>query len=81
MLRELNAADLESLTAWLKSRTQTISGDIYKAAADIIDQVRQTGDQALRDLALKFDHRSIRTLKLTQEQIDELASQADPAFV
>ena len=81
MLTEINAGDLKTLTAWLKSRTQTISADIYSAAAGIIDQVRQDGDKALRQLTKQFDKVDIQTLQVTPAQIDALAAQADPAFV
>lgn len=81
MLTELNAGDLQALKEWLKSRTQTIGADIYGAAAGIIDQVRAQGDQALKDLTKQFDKVDIDTLRLTEAQIDELAAQADPAFV
>ena len=40
---------------------------------DVFDQVKATGDEALRDLTLKFENKQLTNIAYTQEEIDEQA--------
>ena len=42
-----------------------------KAVADIICQVRQDKDQALKDLAEKFDHTKLTQIRVSKEDIEK----------
>lgn len=52
-----------------------------KAVADIICQVRQQGDQALKDLAKKFDHADLTELRVTKDDIKKAYEQVDDKVV
>lgn len=48
---------------------------IEAAVEAIIEDVRRRGDDALRDMAARFDRTDLQTIELTQAEIDEGASQ------
>lgn len=52
-----------------------------KAVADIICEVRQRGDEALRDFAKKFDHAELKDIRITKEDIDKAYEQVDSKVV
>lgn len=52
-----------------------------KAVADIICEVRQHGDQALRDFAKKFDHADLTQLRVTKEEIKKAYEQVEDKVV
>ena len=45
---------------------------VRKTVEDILDAVRQRGDEAVRELSAKFDRWSPADFKLSQVQIDEV---------
>lgn len=52
-----------------------------KAVADIICQVRQNKDQALKDLAKKFDHADLQQIRVTKEDVQRAYEQVDQEVV
>ncbi|HLT89207.1 MAG TPA: histidinol dehydrogenase [Sphingobacterium sp.] len=66
----LAAADIEQLVARNTDATHTIQD----AVSQIIDDVRQRGDQSLREFALKFDKVALERLYLEKEDIEALAT-------
>ncbi|MBD1421538.1 histidinol dehydrogenase [Sphingobacterium chuzhouense] len=66
----LTAVDIEQLV----TRNTDATHAIQNAVSQIIDDVRQRGDQSLRELALKFDKVALEKLYLEKEDIQALAS-------
>ena len=66
----LTAVDIEQLV----TRNTDATHAIQNAVSQIIDDVRQRGDQSLRELALKFDKVALEKLYLEKEDIEALAS-------
>ncbi|MFQ0994081.1 histidinol dehydrogenase [Gilliamella sp. BG2] len=54
------------------------SDSISKAVADILAQVKQHGDEALKVLSRKFDKVQIEQIKLTKEDIKAAANRVNP---
>ncbi|MWP49870.1 MULTISPECIES: histidinol dehydrogenase [unclassified Gilliamella] len=54
------------------------SDSISKAVADILAQVKQHGDEALKALSNKFDKVQIEQIKLTKEDIKAAANRVNP---
>lgn len=52
-----------------------------KAVADIICEVRQRGDEALRDFAKKFDNVELTDIRVTKEDIHKAYEQVDSKVV
>ena len=55
--------------------------DVSGAVRDIIADVRERGDAALYDYAQRFDHVSIDSLRVTEEEIAQALEKTEPEFM
>lgn len=55
--------------------------EVEDIVADIINDVRANGDQALLDYCKKFDHADLDSLEASQEEIDNAYNSIDPEFI
>lgn len=60
-------------SAWkeLMKRAVNDTEELKKSVAEIINEVRKRGDEALRDFSLKFDKVKINKFQVTTDEIDE----------
>ena len=71
----------EQQQAQLLTRPAMAASDsISQAVSSILDQVKQTGDVALKALSQQFDKVEINHLKLSQDEIKIATAQVDPAL-
>ncbi|WP_294833079.1 histidinol dehydrogenase [uncultured Gilliamella sp.] len=71
----------EQQQAQLLTRPAMAASDsISQAVSTILDQVKQTGDVALKALSQQFDKVEINHLKLSQDEIKTATAQVDPAL-
>ncbi len=63
------------------SRKGVLPAEIQAAARDIVTQVREGGDTALRRFEHEFDGVELASFRLPQEAIDRALEGLDPAFV
>lgn len=61
----------EDPTPYLQSRGVTYDATVAATVAQIIEDVRARGDQALLDSARKFDAPDLKSLLATQQEVDE----------
>ena len=57
------------------------AADITAAVEKIISDVRENGDRALREYALKFDGAVLDNLEVTEEEMEEAFAAVDPALI
>ena len=55
--------------------------EVEDIVADIINDVRANGDQALLDYCKKFDNADLDSLEASQEEIDDAYNSIDPEFI
>ncbi len=55
--------------------------DVEKIVSDIIEDVAQNGDQAVKKYCLKFDKAELETLLVTEEEIEEAVNKVEPEFL
>ena len=55
--------------------------NVSEAVADIIENIRKSGDNALKSYAERFDKVTLQTLEVSQEEISEALSQIEPEFL
>lgn len=55
--------------------------DVGEIVADIIDNVRKNGDEALIEYAKKFDNAKISSLEVSEAEFDEAMSLVDDEFI
>lgn len=75
--REVCAAFLEDL----KKRVGQTDPAIEQSVKEILEAVRQRGDQAVKEFSRKFDGWTPETLELTRPEMEELAKGCDPVFL
>ncbi|OCG19545.1 histidinol dehydrogenase [Gilliamella sp. WF3-4] len=68
----------EQQAALLTRPAISSSESISKAVADILAQVKQNGDQALKALSSKYDKVQIKQIKLTQDEVKLATSRVNP---
>ncbi len=65
----------------LRSRSMEVDRQVTASVAQIIEEVRTGGDQALRDCTLRFDGQCPDCFEVDREQINNALTAADPDFV
>ena len=65
----------------LTNRNVNLSKDVEEAVAGIIRQVREGGDEAIRELTRKFDKVELDSFRVTEEEIQEAVNQVSPEFL
>jgi histidinol dehydrogenase len=68
----------EQQAALLTRPAISSSESISKAVADILAQVKQNGDQALKALSSKYDKVQIKQIKLTQDEVKLATGRVNP---
>ena len=81
MLREIRKTETKQLRAYLDSRSTDISSDVLLKANDIIRDVKENGDDALRRYTKEFDRVELSSFRVLQKDIDNAASQCKKEFV
>ena len=61
-------------------RKSAFNAKAMQIATEIVEDVRQRGDECLRELTAKFDGVEVENFRVPQEAIDEAVSQCDPAL-
>lgn len=54
---------------------------VQQVVADILEDIRQRGDEAVRELSVKFDDWNPDSFKLSDEQIEEVVASVDPQTI
>jgi len=57
------------------------TASVAEAVAEILKQVKERGDEALREYTLRFDHAAPESLTVTEKEMDEALRETDPAFM
>ena len=81
MLREIRKTETKQLRAYLDSRSTDISSDVLLKANEIIRDVKENGDDALRRYTKDFDGVELSSFRVSQKDIDNAASQCTEEFV
>ena len=63
------------------TRDIKLESGVEAIVADIIKNVRENGDKALKEYSLKFDGADIKNLRVTQEEIDAAYENEDKALI
>ena len=65
---------------WKENRESKV-GQVEDTVREIVENVRQNGDKALRELAKKFDHVDLDSIAVTREEIEAAYEQVSPELV
>lgn len=67
--------------AKLEERNRSANDTVTATVQDIIENVRQNGDQAVREYTIKFDGKAPECFEVSQEEIFASTAQCDPEFI
>ncbi len=67
--------------AQLKLRTENANSAVDSAVAEIIEAVRQRGDQAVKEFTLRFDGTAPEHTEISRQEMESLTEQCDPEFL
>lgn len=81
MLSTVNPENTKEFQEYLAARSEDISPEVLLKVTEIINAVKEKGDQALKDYTKQFDGIELNSLKVSQEEIAKQAALADPFFV
>ena len=65
----------------MRSRAGETDKKVSEAVADILENVKTRGDEAIREYAMKFDKRCPEFFEVDREEINDALTEADPEFV
>lgn len=65
----------------LKKRAQNSDKNVVPVVSEIIDNVREHGDAAVRDYTVKFDGKAPARAEITAGEIDTLIASCDPDYL
>lgn len=81
MLREIRKTETKQLRAYLDSRSTDISSEVLLKVNEIIRDVKENGDDALRRYTKDFDGVELSSFRVSQKDIDNAAFQCTEEFV
>ena len=79
MIKIINIENAEK--ADILTRDIKLESGVEAIVADIIKNVRENGDKALKEYSLKFDKAEIKNLRVTQEEINAAYENEDKALI
>ncbi|MBQ4626782.1 MAG: histidinol dehydrogenase [Clostridia bacterium] len=79
MIKIINIENAEKSD--ILTRDIKLESGVEAIVADIIRNVRENGDDALKEYSLKFDKAEIKNLRVTQQEIDEAYENEDKALI
>lgn len=65
----------------MTNRNVNLSEDLEKTVSAILEKVRTGGDEAIRELTLKFDKVELKDFRVTEEEIEEALTEVGPEFI
>lgn len=77
----VNGKDEKEYIKKLKERSAAVNGNVTKSVAEIINDVRDNGDEAVKKYTLRFDTSTFDCIEVTREQINDALTEADQDYV
>lgn len=65
----------------LKKRAQNSDKNVIPTVSEIIENVRENGDKAVREYTVKFDGKAPEKSEITADEIDELIAKCDKDYI
>ena len=76
-----NGKDEIKLLNSLRQRSGEVDRKVNAVVSEIIENVRQNGDKAVKEYTLKFDGKMPESIEVSREEINDALTNADEDFV
>lgn len=80
IMRRIEVRRGESLREDALSRSGGVDPEVLSVAARIVEDVRQRGDEAVRDYTMQFDHAKVAALRVTTAEIEAAVASVPEEF-
>lgn len=81
MIRKFTRADKAAVAQWISERKIGDDANITQQVKDIINKVIDEGDQALIEYTKAFDHVTLSSLKVSDEELNQAMAKVDDDFI
>lgn len=71
----------KKLIQQLKDRSGEVDRKVTAAVTEIIDRVKQSGDQAVKEYTEKFDGFTLEEMEISRTELEEARNKCDPDFI
>lgn len=78
---KVNGTDEKEYIKKLKDRSTTVNDTVTKSVTEIINDVRDNGDKAVRKYTEMFDKNVPECFEVSREEINDALTEADPDYV
>ncbi|WMJ23634.1 histidinol dehydrogenase [Paludicola sp. MB14-C6] len=78
---KVNGTDEKEYIQKLKDRSTTVNETVTKSVTEIINDVRDNGDEAVRKYTMLFDKNAPECFEVSREEINDALSEADQDYV
>lgn len=81
MIRKFTRADKAAVAQWISERKIGDDANITQQVKDIINKVIDKGDRALIEYTKAFDHVTLSSLKVSDEELNQAMAKVDDDFI
>lgn len=81
MIRKFTRADKAAVAQWISERKIGDDANITQQVKDIINKVIDEGDRALIEYTKAFDHVTLSSLKVSDEELNQAMAKVDDDFI
>lgn len=78
---KVNGIDEKEYINKLKQRSGEVNDNVTKSVAEIINDVKKNGDEAVNKYTLMFDKMLPKAMEVSRDEINDALTEADPEFV
>lgn len=77
----VNGTDETAFLKKLRARASSVNDEVTASVTEIIRNVRDRGDEAVREYTVRFDGQAPDCFEVDREEINDALTEADPAYV
>ena len=78
---EANGVNDAEFFSLMRSRDNETDKKVSEAVANILEQVKNRGDEAVKEFTMQFDKRCPEVFEVSRDEINDALTEADPEFV
>lgn len=77
----VNGTDETAFLKRLRARASSVNDEVTASVTEIVRNVRDRGDEAVREYTVRFDGQAPDCFEVDREEINDALTEADPAYV
>lgn len=78
---QVNGTDETAFLKKLRARASSVNDEVTASVTEIVRNVRDRGDEAIREYTVRFDGQAPDCFEVDREEINDALTEVDPAYV